>query len=392
MNPPAIASAFLLGIISILAGCGKESATQAAEVKTETAPAANPLEIEVRPDLLLQVKVGEPVWQNVSDSLSVPGRIETDETRMVRVSAPVTGRILDLNVIEGQIVQKGQVIATLYSTDLAAAQSSFIKAISQQQLAERSVARAQQLLDAGVIGSAELQRREVEAQQNAAELSSSRKQLNVLGMPDEAIQRLEATRTIDSTTQVVAAASGQVIDRMVTPGQVVQAAESLCIVADMSNVWLVADVPEQDAQQLRVGGLIEAEIPALPGQKIRGKLSFVSPTVDRETRTIRARMNLPNTNLQYKPLMLVNVTLLDKTERRRVVPATAVVRDGNDEGIFVQTAPNIFMLHRVMLGDEVGDQRVLLDGIPPGSKIVTEGAFHLNNERRRLSTKGDAGA
>ena len=392
MKLPAIVAALLTVPALIFASCGSESSTQAAETKAAPVVSLNPLEIQVRPDLLLQVKVGEPKWQNVSDSMSVPGRIEADETRMVRVSAPVAGRILDLNVTEGQMVQKGQVIATIYSTDLAAAQSGFVKAISQEQLAERSVARARQLLDAGVIGSAELQRREVEAQQNSVDLSSSRKQLSVLGMSDEAIQRLETSRTIDSTTEVVAAASGQVIDRIVTPGQVVQAAEALCIVADMSNVWLVADVPEQDAQMLHVGGLIEAEVPALPGEKIRGRLSFVSPTVDRETRTIRARMNLPNTARQYKPLMLANIALLDKTERRMVVPASAVVRDGNDEGIFVQTAPNTFLLHRVVLGDELGDQRVLLEGIPVGSKIVTEGAFHLNNERRRLSTRGDAGA
>jgi cobalt-zinc-cadmium efflux system membrane fusion protein len=285
-------------------------------------------------------------------------------------------------------VEKGQVLARIHSTDLASAQSSFLKALTQHQMGERAVSRARQLLDAGVIGSAELQRREGELEQAVAELSSSREQLGILGMPREDIDRLESTRRIDSVTHVVSTISGRVLERRVTIGQVVQGAEIVCVVADLSNVWLVADVPEQSAGAIEIGKEVQAEIPALPGEVITGKLSFVSAVVNPETRTVRTRMDLPNPRRRFKPSMLATITLVDGAERRQVVPSTAVVRDGNDDGIFVQTGPNRFVLRTVTLGEEFRDRRVLLTGVSGGEKIVVDGAFHLNNERRRAVLRG----
>lgn len=373
-------------IVATLAACGGTKASDA--VAERKLPAANPLEIEVRPDLMQLIRVGEPSWTAVAGTLRVAGRVEADETRMARVSAPVTGRIVHLEVIEGQKVEKGQMLATIHSTDLASAQSSFLKALTQHQLGERAVSRARQLLEAGVIGSAELQRREAELEQAVAELSSSREQLGILGMSRQDVERLESTRRIDSVTHVVSTISGRVLERRVTIGQVVQGAEVVCVVADLSNVWLVADVPEQSAGAIEIGKEVQAEIPALPGEVITGKLSFVSAVVNPETRTVRTHMDLPNPHRRFKPSMLATITLVDGAERRQVVPSTAVVRDGNDDGIFVQTGPNRFVLRAVTLGEEFRDRRVLMDGVNGGEKIVVDGAFHLNNERRRAVLRG----
>jgi cobalt-zinc-cadmium efflux system membrane fusion protein len=204
-------------------------------------------------------------------------------------------------------------------------------------------------------------------------------------MTDEAIQKLESNRVIDSQTPVVAAASGLVLDRQVTQGQVVQTAEPLCVIADLSSVWLVADVPEEHARALRMGKRVQAEIPALPGEKFSGLVSFIGATVNPETRTITARMDLANPQRRFKPQMLATMLLMDNPEQRIVVPLESVVRDGNDESIFVQIAPNRYRLQKVALGEETEKGRVVIGGLPPGTKIVTEGAFHLNNERRRKS-------
>ncbi len=379
--------------IALLAGCGKTPASIETKASAAAPAASTPkdlLEIEVKPDLRLDLKVGEPKWQAVSATLSVSGRVEADETHMIRVSAPVTGRIVELNVVEGQHVEKGQLVATIHSTELTSAQTALLKALTEKQQADRAVTRAKQLLDAGVIGSAELQRRETEVLQITTELSSLRRQLSVLGMPDESIHKLETTRTIDSQTHVVAAASGLVLDRHVTPGQVVQAAEPLCVIADLSSVWLVADVPEEHARALRIGKRVQAEIPALPDDKLNGTISYIGATVHPETRTITARMDLKNPQRRYKPQMLATMLLMDAAEQRMVVPEAAVVRDGNSESIFVQLAPNKYRLQPVTLGEEIEGGRVVLSGLDAGVKIVTEGAFHLNNERRRQSSGGEA--
>jgi cobalt-zinc-cadmium efflux system membrane fusion protein len=378
-----------LAALSILAltGCGT-SATPAAEAE----PIRNPFEITPELELKEQLKVGKCRLEAVSGILRVAGRVEADATRMARVSAPVTGRIVELNVFEGQNVRKGEVLATVYSTELSSAQSSILKAHSQRQVAERAVSRAKLLLDAGVIGSAELQRREAELQQASADLSAAREQLRVLGLSDEDIEALQKTRRVNSVTHIVATIDGTVLERTATVGQVVQAVEPVFTIADLSRVWLVADVPEQSAGAIRPGKSVEAEIPALPGHKISGTLSFVSATVDPETRTVRTRMNLANPQRLYKPAMLTTMTLIDGSERKLVVPSTAVVREGNGDYVFLQVTPETFVLRPVKLGEEAGDVRVLLEGIDQGDQIVLDGAFHLNNERKRRALGRDEGA
>lgn len=370
----------------LLAGCQQGSS---GEVAAASNPAArNLMEITISDDLLQQIKIGEPQWSEVAGTLRVAGRVEADENRIARVSAPVTGRITELNVVEGQNVHKGQVLAVIHSTQLADEQSSYLKARSQKRLAERAVGRAKLLIEAGVIGEAELQRREAEVAQAAVDLSTSRDQLRVLGMSEEALSKLETAPSISSFSQVLASIEGTVLERKATIGQVMQAAEIVCVLADLSNVWLVADVPEQAAGTVDIGKTVEAEIPALPGVTVRGKLTFVSATVNPETRTVRIRMDLKNPHRRFKPAMLATVMLSDNTERKQVVPETAVVREGNQDHVFIQTGERSFLLRQVTLGAEFGKQCVLADGVRPGEKIVLDGAFHLNNERKRLATQG----
>jgi cobalt-zinc-cadmium efflux system membrane fusion protein len=369
----------------LLAGCSHK------ETKVEAKPdqaKSNPLEIKVSPSLLGQLKVGEPSWSAVADSLHVAGRIEADGTRLARIGSPVKGRITNLAVMEGQHVTRGEVLATLYSTDLSDAQFAFIKAISQQQLSQRAADRGKQLVEADVIGSAELQRRQAEVLQANAEVSALREQLAALGMSDAAIRELETTRKLNSTYLILATISGTVLERSVTIGQLVQPAEVAFLVTDLSNVWLVADIPEQNSGNVNIGKLVEAEVPAFPEEKIQGRLSFVSATVNPETRTVRVRMNLPNPKGRFKPAMLATVTLEDQAQRERVLPATAIVRENDQDHVFVQITPDKFLLRPVNLGGEYGDKRALVSGVNPGEKVVLDGAFHLNNERKRAAVEG----
>jgi membrane fusion protein, heavy metal efflux system len=377
----AIASA------ALLSGC-KATATH-----SEPGPAKqerNPLEIQVTPALRQQIKLGEPKWADVADELRVAGRVEADATRLARIGSSVTGRITDLLAMEGEHVRRGQVLATLHSTELSDAQFGFIKAFAQLQLSQRSVNRAKQLLNADVIGAAELQRRESEVLQASAEVAALRQQLGVLGMTDEAIKNLETTQKLNSEYQIVSSIDGTVLERKVTVGQIIQPAEIAYLVADLSNVWLVADIPEQDAGDVAVGKAVQAEIPAFPGRTIRGRLAFVGATVSPESRTVRAHMNLGNSQGRYKPAMLATITLKGSAHREQVIPGAAVVREENADHVFVQVAENTFLLRKVSLGDEYGDSRVLASGLEPGEKIVIDGAFHLNNERKRLLLQGGA--
>jgi cobalt-zinc-cadmium efflux system membrane fusion protein len=375
-----------------VSSCSKSNETAAAKTQPAAKAPSDPMAITPNPTLLKDLKVGEPATSDIGTSHTVAARVEVDETRVTRVGSPVLGRISSILVTEGQQVQKGQVLALLNSTGLSDAQLGFLKAISSKQLAQRAVDRAQQLLKADVIGSAELQRREAELAEATAELDAARDQLVLLGMTAESVEDLRRTRSINSVARVIAPMDGTVLDRKVTLGQMIQPSDTVFDIAELSHVWLVADVPESNSSLLSNGLPVEAHLAAFPERKLFGKLSFIGATLNPETRTVRARMDLPNPSGRYKPAMLASMIFKDKANKRMVVPLSAVVREGNTESLFVETSPGTFRLIPVLLGEELEGIRILLDGIKPGQRIVLDGAFHLNNERRRLAVGSSEGA
>jgi len=179
-----------------------------------------------------------------------------------------------------------------------------------------------------------------------------------------------------------------VIERKITQGQVVQPADALFTIADLSHVWLVAEIPEQQAGLVRTGGVTEADIPVLSDQGLKGKLIFVSDTVKPDTRTVTARMDVENPERLLKPGMLASMLIRGAVHNRVMVPEVAVVREDNRDYVFVQLDAHRFQLRQVKLGQENAGVAPVLDGLVKGEKIVIEGAFHLNNERRRKELEG----
>ncbi len=374
-------------LLTMAAGCKGGKATPPPE---KAATPSNPSIVTVEPELAKQLVIGEAETNNLATALQVAARVEVDASRVARVGSPVAGRITKLLVLEGRTVRRGEALATLHSTDLSDTQFSFIKAVSQQKLADQAAKRADQLVKADVFGRAELERREAELLQASAEAAAFRTQLRGLGMTDSSIQELETTRQLNAEYLIVCSISGTVLERNVTLGQIVQPAEKAFLVADLSSVWMVADVPEQEAGKVHTGMRVKLVIPSLPEQQIEGHLDYVAPIVDPGTRTVQVRMNLPNRHGLYKPSMLASMMFLDRTERKTVVPATAVVRQDDKDYIFVQIGPNGFQLRPVTLGADSGENRVIESGLNGNEKIVLDGAFHLNNQRKQNEiTRGE---
>jgi len=379
----------LLVAVLFLAACNK-TAPQPEQKKAQAA--FDPSVINPSASLLKTLKLGRATASQASATFNVSARIEVDETRVTQVGSPVLGRISSLLVHEGEQVNKGQVLALLNSSGMSDAQLDFLKALSTKQLNQRAVDRAQQLLKADVIGTAELQRREAELLEASAELDAARDKLGLLGMTTESIEDLRRTRTIISVARIIAPMDGTVLDRKITLGQMIQPADTVFEVADLSHVWLVADVHEQNTGLLVIGLPVEAEISAFPGRRLMGTLNFVGSTFNPETRTVRARMDLANPNGRYKPAMLAVMHLKEPPSNRSLIPLLAVVREGSTENVFVERSPGSFVLRPVTLGEEFEGQRVVLKGLNPNDRIVLDGAFHLNNERRRLAVRGSEGS
>lgn len=339
--------------------------------------------VQLTPSLLANIKLGEVTERTFIDTLRIPGRIQVDEQYESRAGAPVTGRITELAVNLGDTVRAGQQLATIKSTELAQYQLSYIKASQQMQLFSKAVERAQQLLEADVISAAELQRRESELSAANAELNAARDQLMVLGMSSAEISKLGLRNSGMSTSQVHSKINGTVIARQARLGQVVAPAEELFVIADLSHVWAVAEVPEQQVDQISKGQTLDIEVPALDNAKINGTLSFVADIVNPATRTIMARANIQNTQHKLKPDMLITILLEGKPQMVTAIPDTAIVRENNQSHVFVEIADKQVKLKPVTLGDSYQGYAAVKDGLTLGDRIVLDGAFHVNNERKR---------
>lgn len=377
---PYLLSALILALL--LGACQK---------KQEVPPVAvaeDPSIVTVTPELLKRLSIAAVGEGEMTETIRVPARIEVDEQRVARIGAAVTGRLTEIHADLGQRVHRGDVLAKLHSAELSSSQLAYLKAVSQEGLQMRAVSRAKLLFESDVISAAELQKRESELLQAEAERQTSHDQLKVLGMTEADLNKLAQTRAVHSLSSVVATLEGAVIERKVTQGQVVQPADALFTIADLSHVWLVAEIPEQQAGLVRTGGVTEADIPALSGSSIKGKLIFVSDTVKPDTRTVTARMDVENPDRLLKPGMLASMLIRGAARDRVMVPVVAVVREDNKDYVFVQLDDKRFQLRQVKLGQESAGVAPVLEGLAEGEKIVTDGAFHLNNERRRKELEG----
>lgn len=347
------------------------------------APATDPMEVRVKPEMAVQFKVQKLAPVDLVPTQDVAGRIEANDRLVTRIGASVTGRVTDVLAEVGDRVKTGQALAHVASPELTTAQLAYLRAHAASQLAERAVERARQLIQADVIGSAELQRRESELSIARAELRAAGDQLQLMGLPAGAIEQLRSQGTLAAKTAVVATLSGVVIERQVSRGQVAQPGDPLFTVADLGNVWVVGGLPEQAARSVQPGQAVEIEVPALGAQRLQGKIVYVGDTVSPETRTVTIRTQVDNARRDLKPQMLATMRIAAAPQQVLAVPAAAVVRENDRDHVFVRQAEGRYRLMPVELGAASGAQRPLLKGLPEGSEVVVEGAFHLNNERKR---------
>ena len=365
----------LLTSLLLISGCKKSQPSGASQT------AQDPNLVMANEVLLAQIKISVVSQGDVSDILRVAGQIDFDEQALTRIGASVTGRVTQINAQLGNEVKKGDTLALINSSELSNSQLAYLKARSEKEFHRRTVQRAKTLFEADVISAAELQRRESEYEVASAQTRAAQDQLRVLGVNLKAMEELATTGAIDSVASVMATIKGVVVERKVTTGQVVQPADVLFTVADLSRVWAVAQVPEQQVAQVKVGQSVRIEVPALENEKLIGKLIYVGQTVNPESRTVLVRTELDNTSGRLKPSMLASMLIESSPTKRVVVPITAIVREQDADYVFIEEKPGSFRLKPVRLSSEHNGQRVVLDGLSQGMRIVSDGAFHLNNHR-----------
>jgi RND family efflux transporter MFP subunit len=252
---------------------------------------------------------------------------------------------------------------------------------------DRELQRTQRLVEIGAASRQELERIHAEHAAQSAAAASARSQLDLLGMPASAIDDLASGSRVDATTSVPAPIDGIVTERAANVGLNVDSATPLFTVVDLSTVWVVAELYEKDFSSVRVGSEATVTTAAYPGLSLRGRVSYIDPQVNPQTRTAKARIEVPNPRGELRLGMYADVVVAGAQEvSRTVVPRSAVQNVGTRTVLYLMDARDAgkFTEREVRLGDTSGDQVEVLSGARPGDVVVTEGSFFVRAERDRL--------
>ena len=348
----------------------------------------DPNVVVVNSDLHKMISDGKVQIAPFVEELRASGRIDFNELFLSRIGANVTGRVSEILAVPGQIVKQGDVLAKITSTELTQSQLAYLKAKSASQLADQAANRAKILYKEDVIALAELQKREAESSSARAEFRAANDQLRVQGMDQASIDRLAKSGVIESINNVIATIPGEIVERKINKGQVVQPADALFTVADLSTLWAISEVPESNSYLIRKGQKASLFIPALRNQEIEGTVAHVDSIVNPQTRTVVVRMELPNKEGQIKPGMLATMLIESQPVEKMVVPVGAVVREDNHDHVFVRIDDDLYRMVPVKLGPEGRGYRPVISGLKDGQEIAISGAYHLNTERKRQLSGG----
>lgn len=376
MKTTSLATGAVVLVTLFVAGCSEPPAPPKKEVQDINS-------ITLRPELTERIIIGQPTMFSLADKLEAPSRVEVDEERLVHIGSFVTGRITNLYVMLGDSVKVGDPLARVTSPELTQAQLTYLRAYSRTIVTGKAAERANLLRAADVLPLAEVERRVSELEIASAELEAAKDQLRLLGVDSATLKELAKQGHILPSIAIRSTREGVIIGRNVIVGQVVQPADQLFRVADLSSVWVVGDVPEQIARGVKVEQHVEIHVPAL-GDEISfdGRIIFVADTLNPLTRTVMVRTLVENPIRNLKPDMLANMHIVDNPIKSLVVPKTAVVRESNRDYVFLAQGDNKFLRVPVELGPEVADIYPVLKGVTIEQKIVVDGAFHLDNERK----------
>jgi cobalt-zinc-cadmium efflux system membrane fusion protein len=348
----------------------------------------DPNMVVVNEDLHKMIADGKAQVSPFVEELRASGRIDFNERFLARIGANVTGRVSEILAVPGQQVKQGDILAKITSTELTQSQLAYLKAKSASQLADQAANRAKILYKEDVIALAELQKREAEASSAKAEFRAANDQLKVQGMDQANIDKLAKTGVIESINNVIATIPGEIVERKINRGQVVQPSDALFTVADLSTLWAVSEVPESNSYLMQKGQKASVIIPALRNQEIDGVIAHVDSIVNPQTRTVVVRMDLPNNNGSIKPGMLATMLIESQPVDKLVVPLGAVVREDNHDHVFVRLDDDTYRMVPVKLGPEGKGYRPVISGLKEGQEIAIEGAYHLNAERKRQLSGG----
>ncbi len=324
--------------------------------------------ISAKKQQLIGVRTTDATRETLVRDVRTTGQIVADETKIAHVHVKINGFIDQVFVdYVGQLVKKGQPLFTLYSPDLVSTQEEYLIA-----------KRGEKTLGASPFAEV--------AQGSESLLRSTRERLKLWDISDEQIKKLDETSEVSRTLTFYSPITGFVMDRKAFPQTSVTPDTELYTVSDLSTVWANADIFEYEVAFVKVGQQAEMQLSYYPGKTWNGRVSYIYPTVDPTTRTVKVRMEFPNPDFKLKPQMFADVELKISYGNQIVVPQEAVLDSGKEQRVFVAKGDGYFEPRHITIGAKLDGKVVVLSGLKAGETVVSSGNFLIDSESR---LKGD---
>lgn len=345
-------------------------ATPSSDTPGRTEPALGPLQISPQRLQSIGVKTSEVERKRVNDRILTTGNVAVDETRLAYVQVRFSGYVQKVFVgATYQYVRKGQPLFTIYSPELVSTERELLLAKDNQRQLSRS-SDPEVAVDAASLVDAAVQR------------------LRQWDIPQREIARIESTGQVRQDLEIDSPVSGYITDREALPNKFAQPDTRLYTVADLSSIWVFAQVFQNDLGRLRAGDSAMLTVDTYPGRTFSGRVDFIYPDLDMTTRTARVRLAFPNPALVLKPGMFVNVSLEIPMGEHEVIPAAGVLQTGTRALAFVDHGGGNLEPRDIQLGERVGDGYIVLKGLEVGERIVTSANFLIDSESQLQAALG----
>jgi RND family efflux transporter MFP subunit len=339
-----------------------------APAKSE-APLA-PIQLSSQRMQSIGVQIGHVEYKPIHDEIRLYGNVQANERRLAYVQTHFAGWIRNLYAnATGDFVRKGQPLFTIYSPDLVSTEEEYLLARNHVTTLEKSTVE-------GVAAGA------------SSLLSAAKQRLSQWEIPPSEIEKLDTTGKVITDLTINSPVSGYVTEKNVLPNMYVQPETKLYTVADLSEVWVYAQVFQNDAGKIKPGDPAEVTIDAYPGKIFRGRVDYLLPQVDMATRTLPVRLVFPNAGQKLRPGMYVNVKIGLPLGRQLVVPASAAFHSGTKNLLFLYRGEGQIEPREIEFGPRLGDSIVVVKGVKAGDQVVTSANFLIDSEAQLQAAAG----
>src|SRR5882724_4880860 len=365
----------LLLAAALVAGCGDAKSSPPGKSAAPPGAAVNP------------VTIVHPEYRTRTALLETTAKVQFNEEQLVRINAPVTGRVLEVLARPGEVVEPGHPLFVLDSPDLGQAKSDYAKAVSDLARSEKALSLAKELLEIKAIAAKDIREAENDSNKAVAERERAAARLRTLGVRADQLKDIADRADASTTVTVRTPRSGVIVERNISPGQVVSYGQSdmpvsLFVIANLSTMWVLADVYEPDVPKVRLGQAMHVTLPCCPQDRYVGKVVHIGAAVDKDSRTVKVRAVVTNPGGVLKGEMFVRVAIDTGSWQVLTLPQSAIQRADGSTFVLLEKGKGEYERRSVKTGPDFDGLTEIVDGITAQDRVVSTGGVLLKRDAR----------